>query len=277
MKNQHLIGFQPGDGLVHRLAATSKLLFFLIVSVASMVTYDTRLIIFLAVMTLFLFRLSHIHLKDVSFVLIFTLIFATMNVVMLYLFSPEYGVEIYGTRTLLWQGIGRYTVTSQQLFYLFNLLLKYVTTVPLALVFLMTTHPSQFASSLNRIGLSYKISYAVSLTMRYIPDIQEEFYTIRMAQEARGLELSQKAKLMTRIKGNLALIVPLIFSSLERIDTVSTAMELRRFSKNKKRTWYTYQPLRKMDYFVIGFAILILLVTIALFFVNHGRFYNPWI
>lgn len=277
MKNQHLIGFQPGDGLVHRLAATSKLLFFLIVSVASMVTYDTRLIIFLAVMTLFLFRLSHIYLKDVSFVLIFTLIFATMNVVMLYLFSPEYGVEIYGTRTLLWQGIGRYAVTSQQLFYLFNLLLKYVTTVPLALVFLMTTHPSQFASSLNRIGLSYKISYAVSLTMRYIPDIQEEFYTIRMAQEARGLELSQKAKLMTRIKGNLALIVPLIFSSLERIDTVSTAMELRRFSKNKKRTWYTYQPLRKMDYFVIGFAILILLVTIALFFVNHGRFYNPWI
>lgn len=44
--------------------------------------------------------------------------------------------------------------------------------------FLMTTHPSQFASSLNKIGVSYKVAYAVSLTMRYIPDIQEEFYTI---------------------------------------------------------------------------------------------------
>lgn len=53
---------------------------------------------------------------------------------------------------------------------------------------------------------------------------------------------------MDRIKGNLSLVIPLIFSSLERIDTISTAMELRRFGKNKKRTWYTYQPLKQMDY-----------------------------
>ena len=38
---------------------------------------------------------------------------------------------------------------------------------------------------------------------------------------------------MKRIKGNLQIVIPLIFSSLERIDTVSTAMELRRFGKIK--------------------------------------------
>lgn len=97
----------------------------------------------------------------------------------------------------------------------------------------MTTQPSQFASSLNQIGVSYKVAYAVSLTLRYIPNVQEEFYMIRMSQEARGLELSQKEKLMKRIKGNLQIVIPLIFSSLERIDTVSTAMELRRFGKIK--------------------------------------------
>ena len=123
---------------------------------------------------------------------------------------------------------------------------------------------------------SYKVAYAVSLTMRYIPDIQEEFYTIRMSQEARGLELSKKAKLMDRIKGNLALVIPLIFSSLGRIDTISTAMELRRFGKNKKRTWYTYQSLKKMDYLVLFIIALLVLVTISLFFINDGRFYNPW-
>ena len=69
--------------------------------------------------------------------------------------------------------------------------------------FLMTTHPSQFASSLNQIGIPYKIAYSVSLTLRYIPDLQEEFYLIKMSQEARGLELSSKAKLSQRIKGNL--------------------------------------------------------------------------
>ncbi|HEL9643092.1 TPA: energy-coupling factor transporter transmembrane protein EcfT [Streptococcus suis] len=276
MSQQKLIGYHPGTGFIHSLSAVSKLLFFLIVSILAMITYDTRLILFIAVFSLALFKMSGIRYKEISLVLILTIIFAAMNALMVHLFAPRYGVELYGSDTPLLSGLGVYSLTSQQAFYLVNLLLKYFCTVPLAIIFLMTTHPSQFASSLNQIGVSYKVAYAVSLTMRYIPDIQEEFYTIRMSQEARGLELSRKGKLMERIKGSLSLVIPLIFSSLERIDTISTAMELRRFGKNKKRTWYTQQPLQRMDYAVLLFILALVVVTIYLFFVNQGRFYNPW-
>ncbi|WP_449451546.1 energy-coupling factor transporter transmembrane component T family protein [Streptococcus suis] len=276
MSQQKLIGYHPGTGFIHSLSAISKLLFFLIVSILAMITYDTRLILFIAVFSLALFKMSGIRYKEISLVLILTIIFAAMNALMVHLFAPRYGVELYGADTPLLSGLGVYSLTSQQAFYLVNLLLKYFCTVPLAIIFLMTTHPSQFASSLNQIGVSYKVAYAVSLTMRYIPDIQEEFYTIRMSQEARGLELSRKGKLMDRIKGNLSLVIPLIFSSLERIDTISTAMELRRFGKNKKRTWYTQQPLQRMDYAVLLFILALVVVTIYLFFANQGRFYNPW-
>lgn len=276
MSHQKLIGYHPGTGFIHSLSAVSKLLFFLIVSILAMITYDTRLILFIAVFSLALFKMSGIRYKEISLVLILTIIFAAMNALMVHLFAPRYGVELYGADTPLLSGLGVYSLTSQQAFYLVNLLLKYFCTVPLAIIFLMTTHPSQFASSLNQIGVSYKVAYAVSLTMRYIPDIQEEFYTIRMSQEARGLELSRKGKLMDRIKGNLSLVIPLIFSSLERIDTISTAMELRRFGKNKKRTWYTQQPLQRIDYAVLLFILALVVVTIYLFFVNQGRFYNPW-
>ncbi|MFI3079642.1 energy-coupling factor transporter transmembrane component T family protein [Streptococcus sp. 2021WUSS124] len=276
MSRQKLIGYHPGTGFIHSLSAVSKLLFFLIVSILAMITYDTRLILFIAVFSLALFKMSGIRYKEISLVLILTIIFAAMNALMVHLFAPRYGVELYGADTPLLSGLGVYSLTSQQAFYLVNLLLKYFCTVPLAIIFLMTTHPSQFASSLNQIGVSYKVAYAVSLTMRYIPDIQEEFYTIRMSQEARGLELSRKGKLMERIKGNLSLVIPLIFSSLERIDTISTAMELRRFGKNKKRTWYTQQPLQRIDYAVLLFILALVVVTIYLFFVNQGRFYNPW-
>ncbi|HFU3788609.1 TPA: energy-coupling factor transporter transmembrane protein EcfT [Streptococcus suis] len=276
MSQQKLIGYHPGTGFIHSLSAVSKLLFFLIVSILAMITYDTRLILFIAVFSLALFKMSGIRYKEISLVLILTIIFAAMNALMVHLFAPRYGVELYGADTPLLSSLGAYSLTSQQAFYLVNLLLKYFCTVPLAIIFLMTTHPSQFASSLNQIGVSYKVAYAVSLTMRYIPDIQEEFYTIRMSQEARGLELSRKGKLMERIKGNLSLVIPLIFSSLERIDTISTAMELRRFGKNKKRTWYTQQPLQRIDYAVLLFILALVVVTIYLFFVNQGRFYNPW-
>jgi len=230
----------------------------------------------IAILSLSLFRLSGIRLRDVSFVLFFAGVFAILNILMVYLFAPQYGQDIYGSSTVLLNGLGIYNVSLQELFYLFNLCLKYLCTIPLAVIFLMTTHPSQFASSLNQIGIPYKIAYSVSLTLRYIPDLQEEFYLIKMSQEARGLELSSKAKLSQRIKGNLQIIIPLIFSSLERIETIATAMELRRFGKNKKRTWYTYQAFTKLDILVITLSLAFLLISLGLFFVNHGRFYNPW-
>lgn len=274
--NKSLIGYHDGEGFLYDLSGASKLLFFLLVSIACMTTYDTRLILAVGLMSVLLFKSADIHWQDVSFVMKFVTVFALLNVIMVYLFAPDYGEKIYGAKTLLWAGTGRFYLSWQEIFYLLNLVLKYFCTVPLAILFLMTTHPSQFAASLNQIGISYKVAYAVSLTLRYIPDVQEEFYMIRTSQEARGLELSQKANLLSRIKGNLQIIIPLIFSSLDRIDTVSTAMELRRFGKNKKRTWYMYQPFRKKDILAIALACLILLISFWLFSLNKGRFYNPW-
>ncbi len=49
--------------------------------------------------------------------------------------------------------------------------------------------------------------------MRYIPDIQEEFYTIRMSQEA-WFGIVQERKSDGSYKRNLSLVIPLIFSSL---------------------------------------------------------------
>lgn len=152
--------------------------------------------------------MSHIHFKDVSFILIFAGLFAALNLIMVYLFAPQYGVEIYGEQTVWLSGLGSYTVTAQEIFYLFNLFLKYLCTIPLAVIFLMTTHPSQFASSMNQIGIPYKIAYSVSLTLRYIPDLQEEFYLIRMSQEARGLELSKKQSSVSESKAICKLLFP---------------------------------------------------------------------
>ena len=274
--NNRLVGYHAGTSFLHRLSGASKLLFLLLVSLAAMLSYDTRLLLVIGLGALALFVTSGIRWKDISFVLSFALAFALLNVLMVYLFAPQYGVEIYGEKTVLLDGLGAYSITAQELFYLFNLALKYVCTIPLALIFLMTTHPSQFASSLNQIGVSYKIAYSVSLTLRYIPDVQEEYQIIKLSQEARGLELSKKANFVQRVKGNLQMISPLIFSSLERIETISTAMELRRFGKNKKRTWYTYQEMTTRDRLIILGSALMVVLSLVLIWVNQGRFYNPW-
>lgn len=275
--SQKLLGYQKGNPFFDNLSGASKLIFFILVSVACMTTYDTRLIIVIGLLSLFLLKIAKVPWQKISFIITFVSFFAILNVVMVYLFAPSYGERIYHSRTVLFEGMGLFYLTLEELFYLVNLSLKYFSTVPLAILFLTTTHPSQFASSLNQIGVPYKVAYAVSLTLRYIPDVQEEFFMIRTSQEARGLELSKKAKLLDRIKGNLQILIPLIFSSLERIDTVSTAMELRRFGKFKKRTWYKYQAFNLNDALTVLLAVSLLLVSLLLFYLNKGRFYNPFL
>ncbi len=104
-----------------------------------MVTYDTRYLILISVSSILLFKYAHIEWKQVRFVVKFILFLH--YIIAVYIFDPEYGVKIY-TSTELINGIGRFTLTSQELFYLFNLILKYISTVPLALIFLFTTNPS---------------------------------------------------------------------------------------------------------------------------------------
>lgn len=274
--NQQMLGYTPGNTFIHRLNGTTKLLFLILLSVACMTTYDTRFLLAMTIWSLALFKVSNIKWYQISFVVKFIFVFSLLNIIAVYLFSPEYGVELYQSRTVILEGVGRYSITQEQLFYEFNLILKYFCTIPLALIFLLTTNPSEFASSLNRLGLSYKISYAVALAIRYIPDIQEDYFNISLAQQARGFEMSKKAKFSQRIKGVAQIVLPLILSSLDRIETISTAMELRRFGEKKRRTWYSQQPFRKSDFVVIGLAIILTLISFSLFYVNGGRFYNPF-
>lgn len=218
---------------VHELTGTTKLVFFLLWSVAAMVTYDTRVLLCMLAGSFAIFRISRVRFREVRFVLGLAAVFLLMNNLFVYLFSPEYGVGLYGSRTVLLTIAGSYTITLQQLFYHFNMTLKVICVVPVALLFIACTDPSEFAASLASIGVSYRIGYSVSLALRYIPDVQRDFTNISQAQQARGIELAGKDKFWTRIKNSAAILLPLVLSSLNRIETVSNAMELRGFGKNK--------------------------------------------
>ena len=89
---------------------------------------------------------------------------------------------------------GRYDITVEQLFYQSHIVLKYAIALPLAILFVSTTNPSELAASLCSIGIPYKAAYAVSLALRYIPDIQQEYHDISQAQQARGIELRKKSE-----------------------------------------------------------------------------------
>lgn len=274
---KRLFNYSEMDSFVHNLSGVSKLVGFLAMTFTVMLTYDIRVIAFVLFISVFVFWASKIRLRDLRVVIIYITIFMSINYILTFVFDPLYGVRLYGTEHIIYSFSERYILTQEQLLYQTTKISKYAATVPFGLLFFLTTHPSEFASSMNRLGIHYKVAFAFSLTLRYLPDISSEYMIISKAQQARGLELSKKQKFSTRVKEYVKMIVPLIMSSLDRIDNISDAMDLRGFAKHKKRTWYNTRKLSRNDKLAIVFTLSVftasLLITI---FVNQGRFWNPF-
>ncbi len=266
------------ESVIHRMSGATKLIVLILWSLAAMTSFDTRFLALLPILAFILFGLSKIRFSDVKFLLWFTFVFMVLNNLLIYIFSPEHGVTIYGSRTILLEGYGRWTLTAEQLFYHLNVVLKYLATIPVVILFVSTTDPSEFASSLSKIGINYKVAYSVSLALRYIPDIQREFHDIMISQQARGLEMaSKKQNIIKRLKNASAMLFPLIISSMDRIEVIANAMELRGFGKHKKRSWYSERPFRAPDYTAIIFVCLLMVISLTLNFINGGRYFNPFI
>lgn len=272
-----VLNYLPRKSVVHELTGTTKLAFFLLFTFASMITYDIRVLILLLAVSLLCFKASKIKIREVRFMLVFMLVFLFLNNFFIFLFNPDQGTAIYGTRHVLFHLFWRYDVTAEQLYYMLNISLKYFVALPVAILFISATNPSEFAASLASIGVSYRVGYSVAIALRYIPDIQRDYHNISQAQQARGVELGKKEKLFTRLKNAVTILMPLILSSLSRIDVISNAMELRGFGKNKKRTWYMQRPFARNDFLAVGLGILLLATSFAMVLVNGSRFYNPFL
>lgn len=274
-----LFDYVEKDNFIYNLSGITKLICFLAMTFAVMFSYDIRFIFCVAVLSVIFFKMSGIKYKQIRIMLIYVVIFLVTNFILTFIFNPQYGVEIYGTSHELFSITPRYTVTEEQLLYQITKLAKYASVIPMGMIFLLTTNPSEFAASLSNIGISYKGAYAVSLTLRYFPDMIRDYQDISLAQQSRGLDMSKKEKFMVRVKNVLNICVPLIFSTLDRIELISNAMDLRGFGKYKKRTWYVQKSLRKSDWVSIIVGIGIFLISLGItFFINGGsRFYNPFV
>jgi len=273
-----LFSYNVIDTPIHKLSGLTKLICFFFLTFAVMFSYDIRTILGVMIFSFVILRISKIKYSQIRLMIIYVLIFLVTNAVISFLFSPEEGVAIYGTRHDLFNWFGSNKVTLEGLFYLFTKFFKYASVIPLGIIFLLTTNPSEFASSLNSVGINYKAAYAVALTLRYFPDTQRNYQDIGLAQQARGLDLSHKAKFSERFKNAVLIVVPLIFSTLDRIDLISNAMDLRGFGKKKKRTWYTARKMTRLDYLALFISAIVFFGIISVsVFINQSRYYNPFI
>lgn len=249
---------------LHRLDGSVKLIWVLIWSIFTFMFMDIRIFLALILVGTILLAMSKIEFRYIKPLLLFVVGFTIFNSLLLLILTPSHGSKLTGTTTPLLE-IGFFTLTLENVFYVLTISAKYIALLPITLLFLFTTHPSKFASSLNRIGVPYKVAYTVSIALRYIPDIKDEIKHIIMAQEARGTAFKKgDAPIPTILKNYATVLVPLVLGSLERIEVVSNAMDLRGFGKAKKRTWYIRAHIMTSDWIALGVGILLIILGFVL-------------
>ena len=93
-----------------------------------MITFDTRLLAALTVLAVVVMILSKVRISDVKVLFWFSFVFMILNTFLIFVFSPEHGVTVYGTRHEICHLVWKVYLVKEQLFYLLNIVLKYTST-----------------------------------------------------------------------------------------------------------------------------------------------------
>ncbi|MDR2370054.1 MAG: energy-coupling factor transporter transmembrane protein EcfT [Treponema sp.] len=130
-----------------------------------------------------------------------------------------------------------YITAEGLLFSLLFVLRLTAAALPLALM-LSVTRMSDISNVLTRyFGIPYKYTFALTTAMRFIPLFSREAADVMEAQTARGVEFDTK-NFFKKIMLLLPLCVPLLISSVRRIEGLAISVELRGFSLRGRRSGY---------------------------------------
>jgi energy-coupling factor transport system permease protein len=157
-------------------------------------------------------------------------------------------------------GVGPFLpIYEKGLFYGLLLVGRFWGVVTISWVFIDSTNPFDFAQSLTKLKIPYRLAYSLSLALRFTPVLNNEITTIRNAQQTRGLNTSPNS-----LKGTFNILkftlFPIISSTLGRIKYITLSMEGRAFGLYTERT-----PIKEVSFRLLDLTKLITLLLILVF------------
>ena len=137
----------------------------------------------------------------------------------------------------------------------------------LSLSFLIkTTRISQLIAALSALHLPLFVIIPLSVMLRFIPTVQEEWDGVRKAMAFRGISLEPGAVILAPFKTIEYILIPLLFSCISVMDELASASLARGLDAERKRTSYEAVKMRFPDYIII-----LLFVGIAFYAAVGGR------
>lgn len=249
--------------IIHRLNAKVKFVSLILLMAVGFMNIDIDAYIGLTLFTFFLFALIRLPLREYGQIIKPVLYFVSFIAIFNVLFSMPSG-RIYFE--FLFIKISQGSITSA-IQYSYRIAIIFL----LGSAFSLSTKPLDFAygfedllSPLKKLRVPVaEIALMLSLTLRFIPILFEESQVIQKAQMARGADL-EHGSLKAKMKGLVAMLIPMFIVSFMKAEKMALAMEARGFTNATHRTRYQLSTLKKRDYIAL-FIVFTCVCIIALF------------
>ena len=220
-----LLTYIPGNTLLHKLDPRTKLFISLLLCVGVFASSNMIYLVAVLLIDLLLGCLGNVFRQTFS-------VFCKLLRVMLFLFVLQLlFIQRGDTVVPLLFGLRITNVGIETA--LLVVLRLLAATLPLCIL-LMVTKLDDLANSLVvRYHIPYKYAFALTTAIRFVPEFSKEMQEVIEAQTTRGVELDTR-NIFRKIALIIPLCVPLLISSVRKIDGTAMAAELRGFNR---RSW----------------------------------------
>lgn len=234
------------DTVVHRLDPRTKILIFVAVF-ASIVFIDHPLWLFpfsLLVVIHGLVSRSLGNLRRIRYLLI---LLSTWGLVLWSLF-------VDGQTKLFW------IFELEAIEYAISRTLLILSFIASGMILLSTTRNEELVLGMIKLGLPYRVGFAISTALRMVPTIIATTATIAQAQRSRGLDLDSGG-FVERIRKNVPLLIPVFVSTIRGTNVLGMALESKGFGARPERTFYLETRFRRDDYVCMAFLVIVFAVA----------------
>ena len=276
--------YRPRDTWVHRLDPRVKILTLVVPVLIAAQVQDVRWMLLLFAVGIAYHLSARIPWHDVrrpwTYFSVFVLVLVSVNALV---FTG--GGQTAHSRVLLswpWLGVGggfpflaphAYHLTAAVALFVASQALRMYSIAAYAFTFPFVVDPADYGVAFNRLGLPYKIAFAMDMAFRYVPALARELQTTVDAQRVRGYELDQvRGGPIGRSVRLAPVVVPVVLNAILGAEDIVDAMDLRGFGTGK-RTWLRQLAYQDLDRWALGVMALTLVVaTVA----DLTGYLNPW-
>ncbi len=162
-----------------------------------------------------------------------------------------------------WWDWGPFHLSRESVLYGLAMGLRLSTFVGIGLIFLSTTRNEELTNGLIRLGVPYPLAFALSTALRLVPTFVGAGATIIQAQVSRGLDL-ESGSIFKRMGKFIPQAVPLFIYAIHHTNYLAMALESKGFDPRAKRTFYYEPRMQRIDFAVLVFFALLLMVLLYL-------------